>query len=58
MKTLGLIIQFAAIIFGIVETAHFGWNWFAQSDAELICDLIACFSWLIGYGIYKIYSKK
>ena len=24
--------------FGVVETAHFGWNFTPQSDAEMICD--------------------
>lgn len=30
-----------AIIFSLIETAHFGWNKFPQSDAEFICDGIA-----------------
>jgi len=33
----GTIFIFA-IIFGLFETAYFGWNFTAQSDAEMICD--------------------
>jgi len=33
----GTIFIFA-IIFGLVETAYFGWNFTPQSDAEMICD--------------------
>lgn len=58
MKILGLLIQFIALLFAIIETAYFGWNWCAKSDSELICDIIAIVIWIIGYGIYKIYSKK
>jgi len=31
-------IFICAIIFGIIETAYFGWNFTPQSDAEMICD--------------------
>lgn len=24
--------------FGMYETAHYGWNWSAKLDAEMICD--------------------
>lgn len=29
-----------AVLFGIVETGHFGNNMLPHSDAELICDVI------------------
>lgn len=29
------------LIFGLIETAYFGWNMTPQSDAEVICDGIA-----------------
>lgn len=31
-----------ANVFGLLETAHFGWNFTPSSDAEMICDGIAC----------------
>ncbi len=30
-----------AMAYGLVETGHYGWNWHAKSDAEMICDGIA-----------------
>lgn len=35
---LGLFAFALAVGFGLCETAHFGWNMVAHSDAELICD--------------------
>jgi hypothetical protein len=26
----------------LIETAHYGWNMSAQSDAEMVCDGIVC----------------
>jgi len=37
------------IIFWILETAYFGWNWRPQSQTETICDYIAFGVFLIGY---------
>lgn len=31
-------VWFLAVTFGLAETGHYGWNWTARSDAELICD--------------------
>jgi hypothetical protein len=39
-----------AIIFSFIETKYFGWNWTAQSDAEMICDGIA----LLLFGLAMI----
>lgn len=36
-----LIILTMAFLFGLVETAYFGWNMFPKSEAEVICDGIA-----------------
>jgi hypothetical protein len=33
-----LMIWIAAILFGLSETAYFGWNWSPKSDAEMVCD--------------------
>lgn len=30
-----------ALWWWFVETHHYGWNWVAESDAEMICDGIA-----------------
>lgn len=34
-------IWIAGLIWAFLETAHYGWNVVARSDAELICDGIA-----------------
>ena len=34
-----------ALLFGLTETAYFGWNLTPQSDAEVVCDGI---TFLIG----------
>ena len=31
-------ILFLALTFGLMQTAHFGWNVTPTSDAEVICD--------------------
>jgi hypothetical protein len=33
-----LQIFLLGVFFGLVETAHFGWNVTPKSDAEMICD--------------------
>lgn len=30
-----------ATTYSLIETAHFGWNWWPKTDAELICDGIS-----------------
>lgn len=49
-------IWIVAAIFGWIETAHYGWNMAAQSDAEMICDGIAmlmfCLAW-VAHAIEK-----
>lgn len=35
------MIVLIGILFGLIETAYFGWNFFPQSNAEIICDRIA-----------------
>lgn len=35
------IIFYLAIVFGLIETAYFGWNMFPHSNAEIICDGIS-----------------
>lgn len=45
----GLIIIFIGIFYGLAETAHFGWNMFPESDAEMICDGIALLMTCMGF---------
>jgi hypothetical protein len=33
-------VYFAGQVMWVYETAHFGWNWSAKSDAEFLADLI------------------
>ena len=35
------ILFLTGVIFGLCETAYFGWNLHPQSEAERICDYIA-----------------
>lgn len=50
MMKASTVIWITSAIFGWLETAHYGWNWSAGSDAEMICDGIAmvmfCLAWL------------
>ena len=41
MDRTGLIILVAGILFGVGETAYFGWNRTARSAAEKACDFLA-----------------
>lgn len=34
-------IVLGALTYNFTETAYFGWNWKAHSDAEIICDGIS-----------------
>jgi hypothetical protein len=43
-----------AAAFGLIETAHFGWNMLPQSDPELICDGIT----LVLYGLAFVARKR
>ncbi len=36
-----VVVWLLAMFFALWETAHFGWNWTAHSDVEIICDGIA-----------------
>jgi len=38
MNGINWTIMFFAMFFGLSETAYFGWNFSAQSDAEMVCD--------------------
>jgi hypothetical protein len=38
---INLPILSIALVYGVCETWHFGWNWAPKSDAEVICDGIA-----------------
>lgn len=38
---MNLYVLFLGLGFGLIETAHFGWNALPQSDAEVVCDGIA-----------------
>jgi len=31
-------ILFISIIFWLLETSYFGWNWSPQSPSEVVCD--------------------
>lgn len=37
------------LLFGLAETAYFGWNFWPQSPAEMICDGIALAICAIAY---------
>ena len=38
MISMNIYIFFVAVVFGLVETSYFGWNFFPSTDAELVCD--------------------
>ena len=35
---MSITIFLSAMLFGLAETAYFGWNWLPKSGAEVICD--------------------
>lgn len=41
------------MIFGLVETRHFGWNLTPQSDAEVICDGITVLLFALAILAYR-----
>ena len=51
MRRINWPIFWLGNIFGLLETAHFGWNFTAQSDAEMVCDgitfLIVALAWVV-----------
>lgn len=52
MNRWGLIIFILGFFFNVAETAYFGWNWEAMSQAEEIADLYC--SKLLGLGILML----
>jgi hypothetical protein len=49
---LSSIIFIVAVIFSILETAYFGFNWVSHSPAETVCDCI-----VIGMVFLGLYVK-
>lgn len=45
----GILFIAAAILFGFIETAYFGFNMLPQSHAEKQCDLICIILFKIGF---------
>jgi len=49
---MGTRIWLIGFIFGLCETGYFGWNFFPQSSAEIVCDgislAIMCFGFAVG----------
>ena len=48
-------IIFIALLFGLVSTCYFGWNWNAESHAERVCDCI--FIAALCAGLYREYGQ-
>jgi len=46
-----------ALFFGTVETAHYGWNMAAKSDAEMICDGIALVIFALAFATSAIEKR-
>ena len=42
IRKFGWTLIFVASLMTIAETKHFGWNFTAKSDTEMVCDLICC----------------
>lgn len=45
-----------AAVFWLAETWYFGWNWMAQSQAEVVCDTIAVAFFAYGFGGFVVAS--
>lgn len=54
---LGCYLILIAVVFALIETAYFGWNFYAQSIAERVCDNIADCLLLIGVILILRYQK-
>lgn len=57
MKSSFLIWIFATI-WGTSETAHYGWNMAAKSDAEMICDGIVFILFAMAVMAHAIENNK
>lgn len=49
---MGLLIAFAGLIIGLVNTWYHGWNWLPQSGTEFTWDLIAIMVTLLGWRLH------
>lgn len=38
---LSIVLMIGGLLFGIIETIYFGWNYYPQSTAEKVCDFIS-----------------
>ncbi len=56
LKVLGIIIILIGIIFNFAETAYFGFNWFAKTTAESMCDGFSLSLCVLGY--YSIWLGR
>ena len=55
MKVLkGLILIYFGYAFAVLETKYFGSNYWPESAAELICDLLALT--IVLYGMLKLFE--
>ncbi len=54
----GYIILFVSAIYGTIETAHYGYNFSAQTDGEMIADGITLLLMAIGMLTIAIEKKK
>ncbi len=55
-RAFGVIYLVWAIIFGYLETKHFGNNWLPQTNEEIICDLTSLL--LCTAGIVLFWRKR
>jgi hypothetical protein len=42
-------IWLLGLLFAVSETAHFGWNWSARTDAEMVCDCIVAVIYALAF---------
>lgn len=51
-RILGIVCLICAIIFGYLETKHFGNNWLPQTNEEIICDLTSLLLFMVGSFLF------
>jgi len=57
-KTIGILLIIIAILFGWVETSHFGWNFLPASTFEAVCDLTSITIFVVGLLMLQKYKKS
>ena len=54
----GWILVICGLVFGLLQTAYFGWNLRPESKAENVCDMITCFAVWFGLALEVVKESR